>query len=365
MIPRLRIDIGWFDLLRALGYCLGAPGTIEPPLDPNTRDEALVTLSVRTAFDLWLAALELPAGSEILLSEVTVPHMAHIVREHGLVPVAVPVDPRTLCVSADAVRERITPRTRVLVVAHLFGTRMPLAELGELAREQAILLVEDCAQAFTGSLARAPAVAASFYSFGPIKTATALGGGVALVEDKQVRERMQHIAAVWPQQSASSYAARVAKMSLLKVLSIPAFFTLLVKAIELTGRDPDVVVGHSARGFPDAQLFAALRQRPSMAMVKLLARRLAHFDAQSIASRTCRGQQFASTIRSPEFIAGMDNSTHTFWVIPLVSPDPQATVQQLRTSGLDASQISGLAIVEGEHAPGDHWFHQTVFVPRR
>jgi perosamine synthetase len=365
MIPRLRIDISWLDLMRAVGYCLGAPGPSELPLDPKSRDEALVTLSVRTAFDLWLAALQLPAGSEVLLSEVTVPHMARIVREHGLVPVAVPVDPRTLCVSAEDVRDRITPHSRVLVVAHLFGTRMPLAALGELASEHGILLVEDCAQSFTGSLARDSAVDVSLYSFGPIKTATALGGGVALVRDARVRERMQQLATAWPQQSASSYAGRVAKMGLLKLLSIPALFTLLVKAIELTGRDPDTMVGHSARGFPDAQLFAALRQRASTAMLKLLARRLANFDASSIASRIRRGQEFATTLQPPEFIAGIENPTHTFWVIPLVSPDPRAAVQQLRTSGLDASQISGLAIVEGEHAPTDHWFHQTVFVPRR
>lgn len=364
MTPRLRIDIGWFDLARAVGYCLGVPATTELPLEASARDEALVTLSVRSALDLWLAALDLPAGSEVLLSEVTVPHMARIVREHGLVPRAVPVDPRTLCVSANDVRERITPNTRVLVVAHLFGTRMPLADLAALCREHGLLLVEDCAQALTAvPFARHPAADASLYSFGPIKTATALGGGIVLVANAEVRERMQHLAESWPQQSTSSYAVRVAKMGLLKLLSYPLLFTLLVRVVELTGRDADAVVGHSARGFPDAELFAALRQRPCPAMRKLLVRRLAHFDPTAIERRTEHAHQFAATICLPDYVAGIDNPSHTFWVVPLIGDDPVNMVWALRTAGLDASQISGLAIVDGEHAPVDHWFHHTVFVP--
>src|SRR5690606_24508101 len=130
------------------------------------------------------------------------------------------------------------------------------------------------------------------------------------------RERMRQLATAWPQQRASSYAARVAKMTLLKLLSIPALFTLLVKAIELTGRDADAVVGHSARGFPDAQLFASLRQRPSSAMVKLLARRLANYDGRTIAERTRQGQEFAASVDHPSYLAGIDNPSHTFWVVP-------------------------------------------------
>jgi perosamine synthetase len=176
---------------------------------------------------------------------------------------------------------------------------------------------------------------------------------------------MQHLATAWPQQRASSFAARVAKMTLLKLLSIPALFTLLVKLIQLTGRDPDAVVGHSARGFPDDQLFAALRQRPSVAMMKLLAHRLAHFDARTIETRIHRGREFATAVEPPAFVAGIDNPSHTYWVVPLVSPEPKATVQQLRRAGLDASQISGLAVINGEHAPADHWFRRAVFVPQK
>ncbi|MCO6045880.1 aminotransferase class V-fold PLP-dependent enzyme [Aeoliella sp. ICT_H6.2] len=357
MYPRLRIDITWRDLLRAVGYSL-SPRRVEVDLGP----ESLVTLSVRSAFDLLLSALDLPSGSEVLLSEVTVPHMARIVREHDLLPVAVPIEPRTLTVHVDEVARRLTPRTRLLVVAHLYGSRMPLDEIGALCRERGVLLVEDCAQALaTGTLTRHAAAAASLYSFGPIKTATALGGGVALVKDTTLRQQMQAISRQWPRQSTASYLMRVMKMGGLKLLSSRPLFSALVWLIDHTGGDADAFVGHSARGFPDESLFQHLRQQPCAALVRLMAHRLQHFNLAHIAERTERGRKLSDSLGENSYAAGCDNPTHTFWVFPLVCEQTDEVVQTLRRAGFDASQHSGLTVVDGD-AP-DHWFHRTVFVP--
>lgn len=359
MYPRLRIDITWRDLWRAAAYAV-SPRSATVDLGP----EALATLSVRSGFDLLLSALELPSGSEVILSEVTVPHMARIVREHDLTPVAIPVDPRTLSVSARDLERRLTPRTRVMVAAHLYGTRMPLEEIGELCRQRDVLLVEDCAQALTTSeLTRHPAAAVALYSFGPIKTATACGGGVVLVEDADLRQRMQQISSGWPRQSSLSYLARVLKMGGLKLLSTRLLFTPMVWCINHTGGDADAFVGHSARGFSDAALFEHLRQQPCTALERLMAHRLAHFDSTHIAARTDRGRQLAQSLDQGTdiYTAGCDNSTHTYWVFPVVSSHPSELVQSLRQAGFDASQHSGLVVVENDSP--EHWFRKTVFVP--
>lgn len=362
MYPRLCFDIGWRDLSRALGYCLRSTGNSRLPLDAACAGESLVALSVRSAFDLLLSALDLPAGSQVLLSEVTVPHMSRIVREHGLTPAAVPVDPRTLHVSAEDVAQRITPQTKVLVVAHLFGTRMPLGDLGQLCRDRGVLLVEDCAQAFvSGCLQRDSAADVSLYSFGPIKTATALGGAVALVRDAELRQRMQQVAAAWPMQPQGDYAARIAKIAWLKLLSRPALLSLLVGWLEATGRDGDAFVGHSARGFPDQQLFEHLRQQPCSPLKRLIAWRLDHFDPAAVDLRATRGWQLSQAIQPVAYAAGCDSASHTWWVFPVVCKHPVEVVRELRGAGLDASQHSGIAVV-GE-APPDHWFHRAVFVP--
>mgnify|MGYP000166768879 CR=1 FL=1 len=50
------------------------------------------------------------------------------------------------------------------------------AELARAVRERGGLIVEDCAQAFDGTLRLPEGIDIALYSFGPIKVATALGG---------------------------------------------------------------------------------------------------------------------------------------------------------------------------------------------
>src|SRR5688500_18091287 len=123
MIPRARLDIGWTDLAYGALQCK-LPGdrsdlarTIERRF--STDGEAFVCLSVRTGFDLLLQALALPAGSEVLMSAITIPDMSKIVRTHGLVPVPVDLDPETLQLERTSLERAYSPRSRVMLVAHL------------------------------------------------------------------------------------------------------------------------------------------------------------------------------------------------------------------------------------------------------
>src|SRR5262245_21062104 len=85
MIPRNRPDIGWLDLFYGIGACFwpasraAAAQRADQAWSPN--GNTVVTLSVRSGFDLLLEALDLPAGSEILVSAVTIRDMTRII-EH-------------------------------------------------------------------------------------------------------------------------------------------------------------------------------------------------------------------------------------------------------------------------------------------
>ncbi|TMC32203.1 MAG: hypothetical protein E6J28_14820, partial [Chloroflexi bacterium] len=100
----------------------------------------------------------------------------------GLVPVPLDLDPGTLSPRPDIVERAITARTHVMVVAHLFGGHVHLAPLAAICRRHGILLVEDCAQSFAGPPDTGDELAAvSMFSFGILKTATALGGAMRAV----------------------------------------------------------------------------------------------------------------------------------------------------------------------------------------
>jgi hypothetical protein len=209
--PRKRLDISLTDLGSLLVSCLGRSEGSRAGLEHDlaqvwgTADgprHTLLCLSVRSAWDLLLTTLRLEEGAEVVMGGVTIPDMVRLTRCHGLVPVPVDLDPATLSFSSlQALRDAITPRTRLLVVTHLFGAVTDLAPLAALASEKGLLLVEDCAQAFSAAHFRGHAQAdVSLFSFGTIKTSTALAGAVVRFRDATLCARVRRLETTLPLQ---------------------------------------------------------------------------------------------------------------------------------------------------------------------
>ena len=104
--------------------------------------------------------------------------------------------------SLERFKAAITPRSKLFIAAHLFGARLDLDPLFRHANSLGITTVEDCAQAFNGRAYPGSAEAAiNMFSFGPIKTSTALGGALIRVKDRDLRARMRAIQAAYPVQA--------------------------------------------------------------------------------------------------------------------------------------------------------------------
>lgn len=83
------------------------------------------------------------------MTAVTVPGMPLVARWHGLEVVPVDIDSATLAPTAQALeRELAHPRARMLVVAHLLGSRLPLDAIAGQCAAHGIALVEDAAHAW-------------------------------------------------------------------------------------------------------------------------------------------------------------------------------------------------------------------------
>lgn len=204
MIPRGRLDIGWLDFVAASWFCVrpGSRAGFERSVeDLSAKSEALVCLSVRSGLDLFLTAMKYPPGSEILVSAVTIRNMIEIIEHHGLVAVPVDMDMESLTVRLDSLRRAISPKSRAILVAHLFGSRMDLAPVARITAEHGLALIEDCAQPFArDGYWGHPDCDLAITSFGPLKTASALGGAVARVRDPQLLRRLKDIQASYPVQ---------------------------------------------------------------------------------------------------------------------------------------------------------------------
>jgi len=69
----------------------------------------------------------------------------------GAIPVFADVDPTTCNVTAKTIEPVLSPRTKAIIVTHLFGNPCQMTEIMTLAREKKIPVIEDCAQSFQAS----------------------------------------------------------------------------------------------------------------------------------------------------------------------------------------------------------------------
>jgi dTDP-3-amino-3,4,6-trideoxy-alpha-D-glucose transaminase len=144
------------------------------------------------ALTLALRALDVGPGDEVIVPSFTFYASAEAIPPTGARPVFCDVDPETFCATQESVQAVITPRTKAVIVVHLFGNVAPVAEIEALG----VPVVEDAAQA-AGALAadgrRAGALGTiSTFSFFPSKNLAAFGdAGAVVTSDDELDERVR------------------------------------------------------------------------------------------------------------------------------------------------------------------------------
>ena len=312
---------------------------------------ALACYSVRSGFHLLLSALELPRGSEVLFSAVTHPDMPRIAEHHGLVPVPVDLDPATMAPTPTALARSISENSRVFVVAHLFGGHADMGPLADLCRANGILLVEDCAQAYQGPPDTGDERAAvSMFSFGILKTATALGGALFTVRDEALLERMRRIQLGWPVQARSAHVKRIAQTAAFLSLTRPTPYAAMAGML---GPDFDRFVNTSVKAFPagsTAELVLRLERQPSAPLLNLMAHRLESFDHARLLARAAAGETLAAMLPAGLHVGGAALG-HSHWLFPVVAERPDALIAAVRALGFDAARSA--SSVKAITAPPD------------
>ena len=338
MIPRKRLDIGWRDLLFGMSQCLSGDRRAkshaacrETTGDP---DEALFFLSLRSGFDACLQAAGFPRGSQILVSAITIPDILEIIRSHGLVPVPVDLDPRTLEPDPDSLRSGLTPGTVALLATHLFGARIPMDSLVRFARMHGLVLFEDCAQAYWGDgFTGHPDSDVRMFSFGPIKYNTALGGGLLFVGDPVLRDRVRRQQCSYPVQSKGWFFLRLVKYGVVLLLNRPGPYTLLCAACRLLGRSHDAVGYRATRGFRGMELLRKIRRQPCGALLRLLSRRL---HSNALKPRGCRQEAMAFHRSVSDLSYPGRRAEHSYWLFAVRVGNAADLCRRLWDAGLDA-----------------------------
>lgn len=147
---------------------------------------------------LPLRALDLKPGDEVIAPAFTFFATAGAIHNAGGTPVFADIDPVTFNVTAETIAAKITPRTRAIVVVHLFGQMAEMEAIAPLAAKHGLAVVEDGAQAIgarrmVDGAWRTPGQLGTVatLSFFPTKNLGGWGdGGMMLTEDDALATRL-------------------------------------------------------------------------------------------------------------------------------------------------------------------------------
>jgi len=135
---------------------LSNPGSLARRATPEQRQElesaicrmfdtpsATLFPYARTAFHAVLKALDLPIGSEILMTPITIGPMLEIVKHLGYRPLFVDIELDTFCVDLEDLKSKIQRAPACFLLTYLFGYVPDIPAIQEICRAAGTFLIED------------------------------------------------------------------------------------------------------------------------------------------------------------------------------------------------------------------------------
>jgi len=100
------------------------------------------------AIHIAIAAINPDPGDEIVTTSITDMGALTPILYQGAIPVFADVDPRTYNVTRKSIESCLSPKTRAIIVTHLFGNPCEMNDIMALAQSKGIPVIEDCAQSY-------------------------------------------------------------------------------------------------------------------------------------------------------------------------------------------------------------------------
>ena len=157
------------------------------------------------ALNLIIRAYGFGAGDEIIVPANTYIASILAISENGCTPVLVEPDINTYNINPDLIEEKITDKTKAILVVHLYGRAVEMEKIWALAKKYNLKIIEDSAQAH-GACTSAPLAGAemrrvgslgdaSGFSFYPGKNLGCMGdGGCVTTNDDELAAKIRAIA---------------------------------------------------------------------------------------------------------------------------------------------------------------------------
>ena len=150
------------------------------------------------AITLALMALELEKGDQVIVPTFNFIAAAEAVALLGLEPVFVDIDASSFNINVAELEKHISPRTKSIIVVHLFGLAVDMQPIMDLAKEYNLFVIEDVAQALGGTYQNKKLGTIGHIgctSFFPTKNLACFGdGGAVFTNDLNMANRIKMLA---------------------------------------------------------------------------------------------------------------------------------------------------------------------------
>lgn len=147
-----------------------------------------------TALHLALSAAGVREGDEVIMPDLTIISCAFSAMYLGAKPVLVDVDPTTGNIDPSLIESKISKKTKVIMVVHLFGQPVDMDPILELAKKHNLMVIEDAAEAH-GALYKGKKVGSigdiGCFSFYANKIITSGEGGMVVTNNKAIHSQVQ------------------------------------------------------------------------------------------------------------------------------------------------------------------------------
>lgn len=165
----------------------------EKIFDEMHKDMNSVAVSNGTvALHLALVSLGIGTGDEVILPDLTFAATINAVIYTGATPVLCEVDSQSWCINVVEAEKLISSKTKVILPVHLYGHPCNMDSIVELAKNNKLFIIEDCAEAIGSKWNNKPVGVfgdSAMFSFFGNKTISTGEGGMVLFRDKNIAER--------------------------------------------------------------------------------------------------------------------------------------------------------------------------------
>lgn len=160
------------------------------------REHGIACSSGSAALDIAVAAANIRSGDEVILPTFTIISPAASIVRAGGTPVLVDSDPTTWNMDVNQIEAKITPRTKAIVVVHIYGLPVDMRPVLDIASRHGLIVIEDAAEMHGQTYRDQPCGSfgdISIFSFYPNKHITTGEGGMVLTDDPAIADRCRSL----------------------------------------------------------------------------------------------------------------------------------------------------------------------------